>query len=685
MPNWPVIVSLILILATLTPIHRSKSLNREFNCKKPSTAISITILIMFFALVSLGITGSSIPLLTQINGSTSNSITLIEGETQALVGKPRAIRSDEWAVITPLVFGQKNHFPPYPIINTNVGIDGQNMLIVGMSGVPVRHIASISKPATWGFFILPTREAMSWYWYFPFFSCLLSLFLLLETINPGGNLKNAGLALIFCTAPYAAGWSNWPLYAAFFPTAMSLIFFKMIVYKSVRLLWLQAILLGVLAAGFLFILYPPWQIALASLYALLTIGFIIDNKHHIKITKGLVTAFSTSFIIACAIALAWWLDSRDAIEAIRATVYPGQRAVLHGVDTPPIMLLWGYSNLETLPNLHGSSFNESEFSSYFSLFPALFYLLTKKIIQRTPHKWMTLFILLFLSLLLIYGIFGFPAWLANLLLWNHMPVHRSHVALGLASIIAIALLDNNQESLPSKTGKVPIITILVITGFFIYLGIDGIPHSFFPEKSIIFIIIMISIGIVMSMHLMKLNHARFITANLILYVATIWQFNPIGTTPANIAIKDELNSIISAKTKDNSNKKPRILIINSETTQAMGLIAAGYPVANATFYYPQKTFWKNFDIAIEDSNVANRYQHLIIETEKLDSGKFFTIEQLSVDTVRISVDSLKFDFNKAGADIVADLRRDSSLKSNSSLSFLGTHSGWNWYAVRSTF
>ena len=39
-----------------------------------------------------------------------------------------------------MAISQVYHYPKSPIVNNNWGSDGHNMLVVGMTGVPVAHI-----------------------------------------------------------------------------------------------------------------------------------------------------------------------------------------------------------------------------------------------------------------------------------------------------------------------------------------------------------------------------------------------------------------------------------------------------------------------------------------------------------------------------------------------------------------
>src|SRR5262249_27412778 len=64
-----------------------------------------------------------------------------------LMANARQIRWDELMVATPLALSQLSHHPRFPVVNTNIG-NGQNVLI--SPHVPVLHISSLARPATWG-------------------------------------------------------------------------------------------------------------------------------------------------------------------------------------------------------------------------------------------------------------------------------------------------------------------------------------------------------------------------------------------------------------------------------------------------------------------------------------------------------------------------------------------------------
>lgn len=116
MPHWVNIAVLLFIACTLIPIPGIAGCKKILeNWIRNRLSVPTFTILIFLSLVGLGLTGSSIALLTQGTASTPNPIVSSEGKSQIFAGKPRGIRSDEWGVITPLAIAQKNHTPRFPL------------------------------------------------------------------------------------------------------------------------------------------------------------------------------------------------------------------------------------------------------------------------------------------------------------------------------------------------------------------------------------------------------------------------------------------------------------------------------------------------------------------------------------------------------------------------------------------
>ena len=239
--------------------------------RRPDYGTAVVLAAIFAILVAFGFTGSSLTIGMKQSG-------VISKIPEHIAGSAQGIRSDEYVVSTPLAIGQTTHRPPFPIINQNLGEDGQNMLIVGGVGVPVKHLSAFAKPATWGFHIFDLKHALAWLWWFPIFGCLYALWWLFCLLSPGNWRMGLFVAIWFCLSPYVVAWSNVPAYAVFFPSLSLCLAVQILRTNNAIRLAALSLLLGLSVAGFALILYPPWQIPLGFLFLAITAGIVVRDK-----------------------------------------------------------------------------------------------------------------------------------------------------------------------------------------------------------------------------------------------------------------------------------------------------------------------------------------------------------------------------------------------------------------------
>lgn len=450
-------------------------------------------------LVALGWTGSSWKFLS----TTFAGRAFLEAEGSTLHWrKPQLDRWDEWGVITPGVLAQLNHQPRLPIVNTNLGPEGQNMGVMGMFGVPIAQPAALARPATWGYFVLPLRHAMSWQWQIQFWGCLLALWWFLNTLKSGQSGRNLALSTAFCVAPYAAGWSNWPLYASLFPLLGACLVAWLLRAQHVGRSMLAGVALGWVFAGWVLVLYPPWLVIVGSLCALLMLGWVLDHRGELKWGVAQWLALLCALLVAGGLLGSWWWDTRDAIAQVQTTVYPGGRQVELGGGAPVFWSLRGYLNLEAFANEIGPASSSPEISSYFFVPLAMIAVLVLGVlrspqssvhnqkfvegeniprsapgserdaaipgvisglrnsprgrfsadlsrelpIQGTRGVWLGL--TAFVAIYGWYSFVGFPLWLAQVTKWGVLTTNRMDLGLGLATVVLVCLLWR-----PSSAGR----------------------------------------------------------------------------------------------------------------------------------------------------------------------------------------------------------------------------------------
>lgn len=617
------------------------------------------ILILYFGLISLGITGSSIQLLY-------NDF-LSEVEIKNIAFSPKPIRSDEWGVFTPMAIGQYNHKPAFPIINEHVGIEGENMLIVGMTGVPVKHLSALAKPATWGFFLFDLKRALAWYWWFPIFGSLFSLWWLFNILFPGRNFLGLSLSVLFCTSAYVVAWSYWPAYCIFFPTLGFCCFASLLKTNHKLLVYFFGFLLGLSIAGFVLILYPPWQISLSFLFVCITIGFLAKTKIRLNAHKILAIGFAG--IVSCMILGFWWHDAKTAIEVISNTIYPGQRTLLTGGNQSISSLLRGYTNIASLSKIKGSSTNQSEISSFYFLFLPLIFALCFKIKESKQLDRMIIAITLFVFFCFYFMFHGITPLIAKLSFWGRVTIPRLDLALGLAYIILCGLILSGEKPIINRRK----LLLAHVTAAIWTIFIGKILLNFSPDiiiklnfQKYIFVIIITYIS---SFSLILSCKKTFIFTSILLCLVTTLRFHPLIYAPNDVNLM---------------NNHPMKVLVFDDTYKANALVSSGIATINGTFFYPQKTFWKKFNIDIQSNAIVNRYQHLSFQPVKfIKSSPAVIITTPWPDQVLIQIDAEHFDFTSLGiTHLLTPNSHLDELKYNNTIKLIKTTGEWSWFLIK---
>jgi hypothetical protein len=673
----------VLLLPGATRLQRR--MGAWIGSHRPAVAGGIGVL--FLVLVGAGATGSSLELLLgRSDQGAPHTFLSADSAVTHLAGQPRGVRSDEWMVVAASALAQANHQPPFPVVNRNLGLDGENMMVIGMTGVPVLHISALARPATWGFFALPLDKALAWYWFFPFFACLLALWWFLEVLAPGRSGRNLALSLLFCLAPYAASWSHWPLYAVFFPSgAMAATLLMLQQRPGIRMGWL-ALALGWFLAGFALVLYPPWQITVATLYAMVLVAWLIGNRRQVRWSWQTPLAFALATALLAALLYFWGHDARDAIAAMRGTVYPGQRAALQGGDLSILVLLRGFGNADTLSNLQGGVFNESEFGSYFLLLLPIWFLCLRQIRAQGAQPWVLAACAAFSVFGVVFVVWGVPLVLSKAMFWHYVSSSRIDLSLALASLLVVALLGPAHAAAPAAALPAAPRTAAVVLGLFsatlAALVLAGIPEDFHPGMTALFLWSMAAVAGLSAYWLVHGQVGHSIALTMVVYALAVFDFNPMGLAPARVALAEPVRGFVAGPAgADGIAKMRRVLVVLPSTSHAMTLAAAGVPVVDGVFYYPQPSVWRSMQLPASGQDTVNRYQHLTFVQETMAAPATYRVVNPTPDSVRVLLDPRRFDFATTGAQVVTANAGVFEFRENPHLRLLGEHEGWAWYEV----
>jgi hypothetical protein len=633
---------------------------------------------IFAVLVALGVTGSSMGVLFQ--STYGSSVLDVRGTSRAALGN-ESVRGDEWGVQLPNLLAQWHHEPRFPVVNDFLGEGGQNMGVVGMTGVPVRQWAALARPATWGYFVLPLRQAMAWHWQLPFWGCLVALWFMLNVWRPKQRGLNLALSFSFCVAPYAAAWSNWPLYATMFPAFAFVVTTHLLREARAWRGVLMGACLGWLLACWGLVLYPTWIITVGSLMALIGLGWCIDYRKHLRFGMVQLLALVTCGAVLTALMGSWWLDTKDAIALMRATEYPGGRGAIPGGDLGWWWHLRGYHGLESLRRT-GPDSNPSEASSYLFL-PLLTLVLIVLSLLRDRHtRWTLIGAAMFMLCYWMYTMVGIPISVARATLWGNMPTVRMDVGLGLLTALLLGLFGSVASVPRSKVTQIASLAVVLLSAGLVVLTLWHTPITFVPNAGswALVVAMVVAISFICGWVLWgRLGSAVALT--IWLYLLATLPFNPLRIAPSSVDLAEGHRSFVMAP-----KASVRTLVLNGDGIGAMAFAAVGVPVVNGVFYYPHRAMWARMGLKAEEWALVNRYQHLgFYAMNDVSDAQGYRLFLGSIDQVHVHVHPQRFDFSCAGAThVAAPAQWTDALTRNPSLSKLGSYQDVVWFSVQSS-
>lgn len=627
----------------------------------------LTCLFGFALLVMAGISGHSLRAFDAFGP-------LVEQQDRPVAGKARPVRSDEWGVITPMAIAQTLAHPVFPVVNPALGPDGHNMLVVGMTGVPIAHPSALARPATWGFFFLDLRRALAWSWWTPLLIAALAITGLGRLIWPNRPGQGIGAAALILTAPYISAWSYWPAYALAFPAAALALALCIARGSAGRYTAWLGLPLGLCFAGFFFLLYPPWQIALGTLFALLGLALVIQEGRSWRwnASKGLAMVLALG--ITASLILAWWMDARDAVLALADTVYPGRRTTLTGGGYSLAILLRGFAGLSSMyaTDFSGTPGNASEFASFHYLgFPIVVLLIWRfQSWRRDPIVWA---LIGFVVWCLVYSFIGVPVELARLTTWGRVPSIRADLALGVAYILLCVhlLALGGEHQGPSVAQRAAAVVATLAWAWVVVSAVAVWPEAARGAASswrtAATMVLASGAGLYLAWGRPR-AHLAFACG---LGALTIAAFHPLAVAPRVIS------------TPLAADQKARIAVVGPHFP-AMALLAAGLPIVNGIHYVPQAGIWRTLDPQSRFRDTWNRYQHLVFELDPTLAPSDVGIDSRSADQVNVRVHPTGFDWGRVGAArVLAPTAFDSMLMKHPGLVRLpAAVAGWSYWAVR---
>jgi len=549
-----------------------------------------------------------------------------------LLGTPRFIRMDEWMVSSPSILSQ--YALGMPVRNDTLG--GVTTPVVW--GLPVKDVSTILRPVLWSYFIFDVERAFAFAWNFNIFIFLISTFLTLMLLTRNSfSLSVCGAFFIFFSG--AVQW--WSYAIADYMLYLNGIFISLIYIMYSKKRWpliLAGITLLISAYGFIFNLYPPFQVPLAHLYLLIFVGYLLTQKDFLSIKQYVLAKTIVVLVVVLIFTLFayhYYLLVRNTYAIMLNTLYPGRRFSTGG-DLLSGKLFGEFFGIfmseKHFPRQWG---NICEASGFFMFFPIVFYGMVYDYVKTKRIDPLLISLSAFIVAGLIYVLIGFPALLSKVTLMSMSPAKRFLPILGAANCILLVCYvakksaANRFSSTEFGILAGGVIAFATIAG----LHINNATANFFTSGEITTVTIIVSIVYL----LVRYKDYRFATPALYVLLMAIAVSNST-VNPVTIGLSSILDNPLVTITRQIHKQDPQARWALFGDTRITNLLKVnGISLLNCVKLIPVFDDMRVLDPTGDYFSVYNRYAWIAMYTY-IDGKDGLTIGNNSDDAYTISMD-----------------------------------------------
>ena len=594
---------------------------------------------LFVLMVALGYSTSSIG---QYNGIIQPNHT--NKYDTPIWGVSRGIRSDEFIAGTPAVLSQE-------LVGTFSESNDEIMATKGsvllFPKLTTLNISVLSSPNLLGFIFLDEVRGFSFYSLLNYFLAFFGVFELLLLLLDAKDDKEENMfknkkflafigTLLLVFSPVVLWW-NCQSFLAY--GAYCVVFLKeLLLAKNKKKKWLFSILLGWFGSCFVGLAYPAWQIPFGYMYLGLFLWIFI--KYWKEFDKKNLWYLIPAVCIVVAILLPAFLGSKEELQLMNNTVYPGERLSFGG-DSWQLLFLW-------LPaSLYGYSSvgNPCEFSQFISLFPIPFLMAIYELFKRRKEKNKDVYLIVLVILSALLSIWNFiPIGIfAKITLLYMSTTQRAQIVVGVVNIlIMLRLLEKysaNKFDIKRLIAGCCIGFVTVVVA--VYASNLFIPNYLMPLKTCVLSMLFLILIAIFILNYKKTNSVLLIILGLLslFCLATI-----IPIQKGLSVLNDKPLSKEIQKINDQDSDS---IWISGNTSLYMSnfALANGSKVINSVNYYPNLKLWHKIDKDKKYEDVYNRYAHITISISEKDKstfdlvqGDYFILNTNYKDVCKLGVD-----------------------------------------------
>lgn len=556
-----------------------------------------------------------------------NSIFTTGVKDTPLWGSPRFIRSDEWAVTTPFIFSQKyNHFNVF----TNI-IRGTNTEVFSLYGLPVFSILAIFRPYHLGYLLFGLSYGLSFFWVLRIISLLLVTFELVMLITNSNKRLAFVAAMMITFAPIVQWWfaTNGTVELFVFGQLAIILLDKYMKSTSLKQRCLYLFFMIICVGGYIFILYPAYQIPMFYVFLALAIYTIINNRKDFKFSyKDLISVVIALIIFVLLMGYAFYI-AKNTILATLNTVYPGNRIETGGKGLRKYITY--IDDIFLAYKEEGLQKPTSEEAAMFSLFPLGIILSIYYMVKNKKKDPLTIALLVPYIILGLFTMVGFPKIISKITLLSYSTTARTILALGYIDVLFL-VRSMSLETHNYKTSKAIILSLVLSL---IMVGICKLYNGEYDGRILISILFMMCMWLFFFTLKYDSKYGKYAFT---LGIVGVMFLAGAKVNPITRDIKMITDSPIIKAAESINNEDEGIWLTEAmDFPCANYLVMAGCPTINSTNSYPNLELMKKFDKDGKYEKIYNRYAHVYIElvpNENMISEKFV---QVAPDIFRLYI------------------------------------------------
>lgn len=568
---------------------------------------------------------------TAVSGSSIGMYHLILGhgkDPSLILNEPRGIRGDEWQLITTKTIAQS--FNDYNSFNPNIGVDGENVSL--RPDIPTTDFNTLFRPQNWGFFFMPLENAIAFkWWFFTAFVLVTAYYFVRRFFTK--NITLGVLLSLFLIASPLPQWTyrefvflvlGFGMLGVILADWLQLQYYK----KQLKHSWKRSIKiaaavmgLGSVGVGYVLVLYPPMQIAIAVILLAFFIDVVRRRKleYNVSFKQTLVAQrfLLASLAVVAAIGGVIFAQQKPTITALANTEHPGVRHFESGYTSKtfdrarnlfiggsmPLVLQKDSALAHSRYFLETNTGNQSEASNYVWLLPLLVFVILygyKQSKRKLKLPVSTLGAAVFLGAWMLIPNMSLPV-------IDQVHPNRWNLAVGLVTFLLLGFAIQGKKYITEIKKSWDAYAYYIACGSFIvlnfvlFLGVKSqFPALIGKTDAIVFIILAIAGPALLVFGRFRTGLISIVGVSLLVNLNVNPMYRGVGAATENTVVQT---------IRDVDRDQPGTWLMATDVVSFEHLpLLAGAKSFTTHFTYPQE-FWKYLDPDNKQDNVYNRAAH----------------------------------------------------------------------------